>query len=280
MFFKTFFLYLDMKIASSTEPSTSTSENSPLVTKDLNVVSSVKSDCFEASITYQKEAADMDEMTIGSFECTVSWVNNIGEFFISPLTKSKLFEQVLLEIQDPVKRIDTAHVGLVCCCKLDDIWYRVRIEKISPDKSKVKLFFMDIGRNEKMATQELMHLKNYQDLPPLVQRVGVSGVKPLEGDTWSTESTETFKELIGMEDGQTFLLAPITKDEQGWKVTLSFDSEDVGEMLIQLEQAKRKQDDMDTLNMEGHVLEVVSEEVDQKMALNSIEAGKRYYSTK
>ena len=263
-----------MKIASSTEPSTLTSENSPLVTKDLNAVSSVKSDCFKASMTSQREAADMDEMTNGSFECTVSWVNNIGEFYISPLTKSKLFEQVLLEIQEPVKRIDTAHVGLVCCCKLDDIWYRVRIEKISPDKSKVKLFFMDIGRNEKMATQELMHLKNYQDLPPLVQRVGLSGVQPLEGDTWSMESTETFKELIGMEDGQTFLLAPITKDEQGWKVTLSFESEDVAEMLIKLEQVQLDGVKMAEQSNESQVLTSVSAE---KKCLHQSEAGEIYF---
>ena len=130
-----------------------------------------------------------------------------------------------------------------------------------------------------MPIQALMHLKNYQDLPPLVQRVGLSGVKPLEGDTWSTESTETFKELICMEDGQTFLLAPITKDEQGWKVTLSFDSEDVGEMLIKLEQVQLDGVKMAEQSNESQVLKDVSAEKKclQETIIQLIGAGEIYF---
>ena len=169
------------------------------------------------------------------FNCTVTWVNNPEDFFITPTDKSKDFEDILLNTQDPSSaKVDLA-LDTLCLCEVDDIWYRARIEKISPDKSKVKVLLVDTGRKETIAASELRKLDAYRDTPGLAMKVGLAGIRPA-GATWTDDDIANFKSLMDLE-GNIEFIAKIVEECDGLpKIQMKDVNQgmDIKSMLIEL----------------------------------------------
>ena len=169
------------------------------------------------------------------FNCTVTWVNNPEDFFITPTDKSKDFEDILLNTQDPSSaKVDLA-LDTLCLCEVDDIWYRARIEKISPDKSKVKVLLVDTGRKETIVASELRKLDAYRDTPGLATKVGLAGIRPA-GTTWADDDIANFKTLVDLEGNMEFIAKIVEECDGQPKVEMKDVNQgmDIKSMLIEL----------------------------------------------
>merc|ERR1719474_1519238 len=51
------------------------------------------------------------------FSCTVTWVNNMDDFFLTPTDKSKDFEDILLNTQDPSSAEVDLMLDAMCLCE-------------------------------------------------------------------------------------------------------------------------------------------------------------------
>ena len=209
----------------SSKPSEATVESTPLP------LDSLKTNAPELS----SDNANVDHLT-QPYRCIVSWINNIGDFYLFPESKNSIFENILVDCQDPAPALTKVEVGTMCICCIDTVWYRARVEKVSSDQSKAKLFFVDVGRMETKLVSGLRQLKGHQETADIVEKVGLAGVEPLVGDKWSEESTENFKELVDVDAGNFYL---VTRVGRGSMVQV-VDSTglDLGDALVELELAK------------------------------------------
>ena len=174
-------------------------------------------------------------------KCIISWINNVGDFYLFPESQNSLFETILEDCQDPGPALDKAEVGTMCLCCIDTIWYRARVGKVSPDRTKAKLFLVDVGRLETKPVSSLRQLKGHQETADIVEKVGLAGVEPLVGDKWSEESTKIFKELVDAGEGNSFFL---TRVGNGSMVQITdWNGVDLGGALIELELVKASTSD-------------------------------------
>ena len=185
-----------------------------------------------------------DIVTVGQlsqpYRCIVSWINNIGDFYLFPESKNSIFETILEDCQDPAPALTKVEVGTMCICSIETIWYRARVEKVSSDLSKAKLFFVDVGR---METKPVSSLRQnvHQEIAGIVEKVGLAGVEPLVGDNWSEESTETFKELVDVDAGNFYFVTRVGSDAKVKVADLN--GLDFGDALVELDLVKASKSD-------------------------------------
>jgi len=143
------------------------------------------------------------------FRCTISWVSSIDEIYLLPSSKLEEFHDILVSVQDHGSSVVDLEVGNMCLSSLEDIMYRARIERVSSDKKKVKVFFVDIGRKETVPAADLKQLLHHLESPGVVVRAGLAGVKPADGVSWNKESIDTFKLLVDAEGDMEFVVTPV-----------------------------------------------------------------------
>ena len=175
------------------------------------------------------------------FICTVTWVNDMDDFFLTPTDKSKDFEDILLSTQDPSSADVELMLDAMCLCEVEDIWYRARIEKISPDKLKVEVLLVDIGRKESIDASKLRKLDVYRDTPGLATKVGLAGIRPV-GATWTDHDVANFKSLVDVEGNLEFIAKLVEESDGQFKVEMKDVNEgmDIKSMLIELGAACEK----------------------------------------
>ena len=151
-------------------------------------------------------------VSMDPFKCTVSWVVSIDEIYLLPRNRIQEFEDILVEVQDHGSSSVVLEVGMLCVNNIDGVMFRARIEKVSPDKKKLKLFYIDIGRRETVLASEVRQILHHKTTPGLVVKVGLSGIKPGDGDTWSKESISVLEQLADIDGETEFLVTPTSKD--------------------------------------------------------------------
>ena len=172
--------------------------------------------------------------SIDTFKASISFISNIDEFYILRESNSSKFESILVDCQEPGPALASVDVGAMCLATKDDVWMRARIEKISGDKAQAKIFFVDDGCRASKQISDLRVLSCHRETEDLVERVGLFGVEPRDGENWNVASTNTFKDFF--EDGNTFL---ISKKEGCDKVKVETpDGLDLADVLVELEAAK------------------------------------------
>ncbi|XP_038142180.1 tudor domain-containing protein 5 [Cyprinodon tularosa] len=85
--------------------------------------------------------------------------------------------------------------GQVCCVSPNRLWfYRVVIHRIV-NSSDVEVFYADFGDVALVPVQDLKFLKSsFSELPAQAVPSALTGIKPTS-DTWTAESTDSFKKL-------------------------------------------------------------------------------------
>ena len=151
-------------------------------------------------------------VSMDPFKCTVSWVVSIDEIYLLPWNKIQEFEDILVEVQDHGSASVVLEVGMLCVSNIDGVMFRARIEKVSPDKKKLKLLYIDIGRRETVMASEVRQILHHKTTPGLVVKVGLAGIKPGDGDTWSKESISGLQQLADIDGETEFLATPIAMD--------------------------------------------------------------------
>ena len=187
----------------------------------------------------QKSAAVPTPADMESYRCTVSYIESPNSFYVSLLENQEVWENIMMDIQNPSNSLNLVEVGNICISEQGGLWRRCKIEQVSSDTGEVRVFFIDHGSREIKPVSSLMKLETHRNTPGLVRRVGLAGLQPLHGEVWSDESLETFKELVDMDGGSTFLITPQTQDKDGYKVIM-VDEEgmDIRDVLIELNQGR------------------------------------------
>ena len=195
--------------------------------------------------TGEKVVAELEQMNedpqrdidlTDPFKATISFISNIDEFFILRESNNSKFESVLVDTQEPGPALASVDVGAMCLATKDDVWMRARIEKISGDKTKAKIFFVDVGCRATQQISDLRVLSCHRETEDLVERVGLFGVEPLDGENWSVESTNTFEKLVDVDTENMFLISKKVGCDRVKVETL--DGLDLAEVLVEREAAK------------------------------------------
>jgi len=189
---------------------------------------------------------------MATYRCTVSYVESPDSFYVSPLENQEVWEKILMDIQNPSTSLDLVEVGNICISEQGGLWSRCKIEQVSSNTGEVRVFFIDHGSRETKPVSSLMKLETHRNTPGLVRRVGLAGIQPLQGEVWSDESLETFKELVDIDGGSTFHVTPQTQDKDGYKVIM-VDEEGMNmrDILVELNQARSS--DL-VVDLEGNIL--------------------------
>ena len=174
--------------------------------------------------------------SIDTFKASISFISNIDEFYILRESNSSKFESILVDCQEPGPALASVDVGAMCLASKDDIWMRARIEKISRDKAQAKIFFVDDGCRATKKISDLMVLSCHKETEDLVERFGLLGVEPLDGENWSNESMKAFKELVDVDPDNMFLISK--KDGCDRVKVETSDGIDLAEALVELDAAK------------------------------------------
>ena len=176
---------------------------------------------------------------MATYRCTVSYVESPDSFYVSPLENQEVWEKILMDIQNPSTSLDLVEVGNICISEQGGLWSRCKIEQVSSNTGEIRVFFIDHGSRETKPVSSLMKLETHRNTPGLVRRVGLAGIQPLQGEVWSDESLETFKELVDIDGGSTFHVTPQTQDKDGYKVIM-VDEEGLNmrDVLVELNQAR------------------------------------------
>lgn len=127
---------------------------------------------------------------------------NPEDFYVLPETSSEAFATVMAACAAAAGRPLTAppQVAQLYLTKEEGNVYRVRLDKMSSDGRKAKLFFLDTGRLAVKPISELQQLvdPDMQDWPGLARRMALAGLQAGQAD-WSEEMLDTFSQLIGEE---------------------------------------------------------------------------------
>ncbi|XP_023330550.1 uncharacterized protein LOC111702955 [Eurytemora carolleeae] len=193
---------------------------------------------------------------MATYRCTVSYVESPDSFYVSPLENQEVWEKILMDIQNPSTSLDLVEVGNICISEQGGLWSRCKIEQVSSNTGEVRVFFIDHGSRETKPVSSLMKLETHRNTPGLVRRVGLAGIQPLQGEVWSDESLETFKELVDIDGGTTFQVTPQTQDKDGYKVIM-VDEEGMNmrDVLVELDQARFE---LEVIESEPRMDEIVS----------------------
>ena len=187
----------------------------------------------------KKSAAIPTPPNMATYHCTVSYVESPDSFYVSPLENQEVWEKILMDIQNPSTSLDQVEVDNICISEQGGLWSRCKIEQVSSNTGEIRVFFIDHGSRETKPVSSLMKLETHRNTPGLVRRVGLAGIQPLQGEVWSDESLETFKELVDIDGGSTFQVTPQTQDKDGYKVIM-VDEEgmNIRDVLVELNQAR------------------------------------------
>jgi hypothetical protein len=202
---------------------------------------------------------------MATYRCTVSYVESPDSFYVSPLENQEVWEKILMDIQNPSTSLDLVEVGNICISEQGGLWSRCKIEQVSSNTGEVRVFFIDHGSRETKPVSSLMKLETHRNTPGLVRRVGLAGIQPLQGEVWSDDSLETFKELVDIDGGTTFQVTPQTQDKDGYKVIM-VDEEGMNmrDILVELNQARSS--DL-VVDLEGNIyLHLVELAMRQKLS--------------
>ena len=172
--------------------------------------------------------------SIDTFKASISFISNIDEFYILRESNSSKFESILVDCQEPGPALASVDVGAMCLATEDDVWMRARIEKISGDEAKI--FFIDDGCRATKKISDLMVLSCHKETEDLVERFGLLGVEPLDGENWSNESMKAFMELVDVDPDNMFLISK--KDGCDRVKVETSDGIDLAEALVELDAAK------------------------------------------
>ena len=174
-------------------------------------------------------------VSMDPFKCTVSWVVSIDEIYLLPRNNIQEFEDIMVEVQDHGSASVVLEVGMLCVSNIDGVMFRARIEKVSPDKKKLKLLYIDIGRRETVMASEVRQILHHKTTPGLVVKVGLAGIKPVDGDTWSKESISVLEQLADIDGGTEFLSTPTSTDGDRIAVDIcDLEGLDVKQTLVEL----------------------------------------------
>ena len=174
---------------------------------------------------------DTEEHFDNRFKATISLANSIVDFYILPECNLEKLASVIEECQEPGPALSIVEIGTMCLATKDGIWMRARIEKISGDKTKAKIFFVDDGCRESKQISDLRVLSCHKETEDLVERVGLFGVEPLDDEKSKKDCSQIFKTFV---EGDRTLIVTRTDINQLVKVE-SPNGRDVSESLLELE---------------------------------------------
>ena len=191
------------------------------------------------AVTTSRREYPENATPMATYRCTVSYVESPDSFYVSPLENQEVWEKILMDIQNPSTSLDLVEVGNICISEQGGLWSRCKIEQVSSNTGEVRVFFIDHGSRETKPVSSLMKLETHRNTPGLVRRVGLAGIQPLQGEVWSDDSLETFKELVDIDGGTAFHVTPQTQDKDGYKVIM-VDEEGLNmrDILVELNQAR------------------------------------------
>ena len=221
-------------IETNTEPISSCEKNDAKVSQ-LSTMHE-PSEKMVAELEQIKESLQRDIESLDPFNATISFISNIDEFYILRESNNSKFESVLIDCQEPGPALASVDVGAMCLATKDDVWMRARIEKISGDKTKAKIFFVDVGCRATQQISDLRVLSCHRETEDLVERVGLFGVEPLDGENWSVESTNTFEKLVDVDTENMFRISKKVGCDRVKVETLN--GLDLAEVLVEREAAK------------------------------------------
>merc|ERR1719154_128571 len=166
-----------------------------------------------------------------------------------------MFTSILTLTQDcPPGQVDSAPGS--CCLALDDeCWYRAEIVHISQDSATATLFLLDYGKKIKSSLTSLRPLpKELVEIPGLVYRVGLHGIKPV-GEDWSEE-----------EIGGTEIVLDVGNDVTQFTVKVVQVDSKVGEVLVSMNDMEGT--DVTSLLVETGIAAAADVHVDSQELMN------------
>ena len=174
-------------------------------------------------------AAVADAAPISAAEAetaTVIHINSPEDFYILPTACLTDYQAILeASLESSGRPLATPlHIGQLCLAEEEGISHRARLDKISPDGSKVKLFFLDSGRRATRQVSELQQLPAGLERPGLARQVGLAGLAA-GPDGWTQAVVDKFCLLVDMENETMFRVHSLGLNEAGVETVRMVDEE-------------------------------------------------------
>ena len=149
-----------------------------------------------------------------------------------------LFPTILSASQDaPAGPVNP--VPGTCCLALDEgsIWYRAEILELTTDKTSVKLYLIDYGKEIESSIVKLKPLPdNLKTQPGLVVKIQLRGIKPSSSDqTWSEDEKEGGMLVLDVGGETMFKLKNVEHNEAGdgvWADMEDFEGNDIAKFMV------------------------------------------------
>ena len=105
-----------------------------------------------------------------TYRCTVSYVESPNSFFVSPLENQEVWENIMMDVQNPSTSLDLVEVGNICISEQGGLWSRCKIEQMSSNTGEVRVFFIDHGSRETKPVSSLRKLETRRNTPGMINK--------------------------------------------------------------------------------------------------------------
>ena len=168
--------------------------------------------------------------TSGQVLGVVTHLDSPSSFYVCLTEAEATFIAIMAETQEPEEGVGAAEVGAACLALSEDgCWYRAEVEAVEGEQATV--FLVDHGQRLEVAVAGLRRLTRHLEVPGLVARCGLAGVRPTAG-AWTTEEVEAASMVLGV--GQDVQLQVEVVGEQGGVTMVKIKDEENNDMAALL----------------------------------------------